>query len=282
MGGSFAQAARLPAPRPSGGAHRRRLHVAHRRSQRQEQDAAPIDARGGPSQRRLRAGTDRHDPRCSEDGDPVQLRLARGDALRRRDTPCQPVHGGSHSRAGRLRKAPGRAAPDFDARNPVSVVPGLRLGGDRGGRRARRQRPEIQQPRRAYAYGAVRHGAAGGRPQPAPCWHRWQGEDEPVARQLYWSYGRTERHVWQDDVDSGRRDGELLRTGNRRADGRSARRSSGTRPTRGMSSAAWPARSSAYTTARRRRKRPTTTSSPRSASGSSRWMLWKRRSRRSL
>ena len=74
---------------------------------------------------------------------PPQRRVARHAG--RGPVPAGPHgHGRPAPRARRLREALRGAAADLGARAALPAAAGLRLGGDQGGRRARRHRPDVQ------------------------------------------------------------------------------------------------------------------------------------------
>ena len=97
----------------------------------------PLTRRADRRQRRdlRRAGV--QDPRSRQDRAAPQLRLARPARLRGPAQADEPVHGRPHPRARRLLEALRVAAVHLAARVPLPDRAGVRLGRDRGRRRAR-------------------------------------------------------------------------------------------------------------------------------------------------
>ena len=102
------------------------------------------------------------------------------------------------ARARRLRQAVRRARADLGARAALSAAPGLRLGGDPGGRRARRHRPEVQPAARARHPARVRAARAGDPDDAAADRDRRRAQDVEVVRQLHRGDRSARRDVRQD------------------------------------------------------------------------------------
>ena len=137
-----------------------------------------------------------------------------------------PVPAGAHrdgrpaARARRLRQALLEPRADLDPRAALPAAAGLRLGGDRVGRRARRHRPEVQRPARARGTARVRGGAAVDPLHADPAGHRRGAEDVEVARQLRRRHRPARGDVREADAGPRRGDAGLLRAAAGRAAGR--------------------------------------------------------------
>ena len=90
----------------------------------------------------------------------------------------------AHARARDFRQRYDAGAADRAPRAPLSAGPGLRLGGPRGGRRARRDRPALQPQRRPRHHARGRPRAAGRHDDAAARGHRRRREDVEEPRQL--------------------------------------------------------------------------------------------------
>ena len=109
-------------------------------------------------------------------------------------------------------------AADLDARAALSGAPGLRLGRDRGRRRVRRHRPEVQPAVRPRRPGRLRDQP----PQsiltmPILPGHRRQAEDEQVLRQLRRGHRSAGGDVREADEHPRLGDGRVLPAAARRA-----------------------------------------------------------------
>ncbi len=181
--GGAREAARVPGRRPHRRPDRRRLHRARRRSlgtlrhpagalgRRDRRQRGDLHAPGGSGAANGRAA-----------GGAPQRRVARhvdGAAVRAR----APSDRGPAARARRLPPALGRGRADLAARAALSRAAGLRLGGDRGRRRARRHRPDLQPAHGALDTAGLRAAAADRPHDAAPHRHRRRPEDVEVARQ---------------------------------------------------------------------------------------------------
>ena len=122
--------------------HHRRLHDADRRPVGPLERAADPLRRGDRRERAdlPRAGRRRSSTRARKARGALQRRVAREARLRRGRAPHAHDHGRAAARAGRLREALRGEDSDLGLRAPLPVHAGLRLGGDRGRRRARRAR----------------------------------------------------------------------------------------------------------------------------------------------
>ena len=96
-------------------------------------------------------------------------------------------------------------------RVPLPAGPGLRLGGARGRRRARRHRPALQPQRRPRHHAGLRPRAAGGADDAAARGHGRRREDVEEPRQLRRRHRAPRRDVRQADDHLGRADVALLR-----------------------------------------------------------------------
>ncbi len=173
--------ARLPGRRPRRRADHRRLHDPDRRP------VGPVERAPDPHRRGDRR--EREAPTSSRrwsilDPERTEVRLQRRVALEALVRGRRPARAHDHRRADprarRLREADGGAAADLGLGAPVPADAGVRLGRDRGGRRARRHRPALQPARRPRGDGALRPRAAG-RPHDAAPRLVGRREDELVA-----------------------------------------------------------------------------------------------------
>ena len=107
----------------------------------------PLCPRGDRAERRDLQDAGLQDPRSREDRDPLQPRVAGRARLRRLRPPGRHLQRRAHARAARLPPALRGGPADLRPRVPLPAGPGLRLGGARGRRRARRHRPALQPER---------------------------------------------------------------------------------------------------------------------------------------
>ena len=144
-----AQAARVPGPRPHGGADRRRLHRARGGPQRplvhpaRSSSGEEIDANAETFQEQAFTVLDRERTEVRRNGEWLDMPMEDLFRLARTSTVAQLLERDDFAK----RYAAARA--DLDPRAALPAAPGLRLGGGRRRRRARRHRPEVQPPARA-------------------------------------------------------------------------------------------------------------------------------------
>src|SRR5579875_1287370 len=215
------QAPAVPGPRPRGDPGHRRLHRAHRRSLGQVGDAARPHARGGRAKRGDLPGPVQPHPGSRADAGGVQQPVAPSHDLLRRHPAGQPGHRPPAAGTRRFRQAVPGAPAHPAPRAPLPPVPGLR--------RARGDRPEVQQPHGARAAAGAGAGAPGRGPHPAASGARRGAEDEQEPRERHRDHGAPRRHVRQGDVHPRRPDDPLLRVLHPRAPGGGPRPGGGAR-----------------------------------------------------
>ena len=137
------QAARVPGRGPPGRPDHRRLHRPGRRPERPLEPAADAVGGGDRGQRRHLPGAGVQGARPRADRGPLQQRVA-ADGARGAARAARADDGGAAARARRLPEADGRRRADRRPRAALPAAAGLRLGGDRGRRRAGGDRPEVQ------------------------------------------------------------------------------------------------------------------------------------------
>ena len=141
---------------------------------------------------------------------PLQQRMARAAAPGRHRPAHRPDDRRADDGARHLREALQGRRAHRRARVPLPAHAGLRQRLHRGRRRARRHRPDVQQPRRPPAPGKRRPEAADRADHAHPRRPRRHGEDEQVQGQLHRRDRRAERHVRQGHEHPRRADGQLL------------------------------------------------------------------------
>ena len=156
----------------------------HRRSLGPLCHAPAAHPRADRRQRRNLQGAGLQDPRPRQDRGPLQQRVAGQARLRRLRAPGRQVHRLADARARRLPQALHGREAHRHARAALPHRAGLRLGGARGRRRARRHRPEIQPAHGTPAAARLQPAAADRAHHAAARRHRRRAENVEVLRQL--------------------------------------------------------------------------------------------------